>query len=213
MANSEPNAIGIKDTPDEHGGVIREITAVSLENDTVNPDNLLFGATAHNSSGEQIVGNLPGSEVKAIGIKDTLDEHGGIIREITAVSLETDTVQPDTLLTGVTAHDAEGNPIIGTMRPSGSQLILEHTLIGKLTRPQRIIGTITKPNSLTGTISRAPVKEVVYAGPYVVEPKFEDQTLETSQKFMTADVTVKEIAVSRTTNLSGGITVYIGGLE
>lgn len=49
-------AIGITDTPDPAGGTIREITAVSLENDTVAPDNLLAGKTAHDHTGAAITG-------------------------------------------------------------------------------------------------------------------------------------------------------------
>lgn len=51
-----------------------------------------------------------------------------------------------------------------------------------------------------------------YNGDYIVDPDFEEQTLHTKKKIMKEDVTVKPIAVSRTANLSGGITVYIGGI-
>ena len=51
------SAVGVTDTPDVHGGTIREITAVSLEHDTVAPGNLLQGVTAHDSTGQAITGN------------------------------------------------------------------------------------------------------------------------------------------------------------
>lgn len=50
-----------------------------------------------------------------------------------------------------------------------------------------------------------------YDGVYTVEPLFENQTLETSGKKMADDVTVNEIAVRVVQNLSGGMTVTIGG--
>ena len=50
------SAVGVTDTPDVHGGTIREITAVSLEHDTVAPGNLLQGVTAHDSTGQAITG-------------------------------------------------------------------------------------------------------------------------------------------------------------
>lgn len=50
-----------------------------------------------------------------------------------------------------------------------------------------------------------------YTGEYIVEPMFEAQTLETTGKRMLDDVTVNAIEVARTSNPSGGITVYIGG--
>lgn len=50
-----------------------------------------------------------------------------------------------------------------------------------------------------------------YEGRYIVRPIFEEQTLETRDKYMRDDVTVEAIEVSRTSNPSGGTTVYIGG--
>lgn len=54
------------------------------------------------------------SENMAIGVVDVEDEHGGIIREITAVSLANDTVSPETLARGIIAHDHTGAMIVGT---------------------------------------------------------------------------------------------------
>ena len=51
-----------------------------------------------------------------------------------------------------------------------------------------------------------------YDGDYVINPAFFEQTLETADKIMDADVTVNPIEVSRTSNPSGGKTVYIGGI-
>ena len=50
-----------------------------------------------------------------------------------------------------------------------------------------------------------------YEGPYSVDPLFQTTILETRRKFMTDNVRVHPIGVSRVTNLSGGKTVYIGG--
>lgn len=51
-----------------------------------------------------------------------------------------------------------------------------------------------------------------YEGPYTVDPDFEGQILDTNRKVMTDDVTVNAIEVQRVSNLSGGVTVYIGGI-
>ena len=51
-----------------------------------------------------------------------------------------------------------------------------------------------------------------YEGPYVIDPKFYNQYLETKNKIMVDDVTVNQIEVSRISNVHGGITVYIGGV-
>lgn len=54
------SVISVVDTLDSHGGTIRTITAVSLQGDTVAPENLLQGYTAHNSQGQAIVGTASG---------------------------------------------------------------------------------------------------------------------------------------------------------
>lgn len=87
----------------------------------------------------------------------------------------------------------------------------EH-IIGTIQSTNTIIGTLSQPVTIVGEISKSPVHDVEYLGPYIVDPIFETITLETNDKKMTDDVTVNPIAVSRTSNLSGGITVYIGGL-
>lgn len=48
-----------------------------------------------------------------------------------------------------------------------------------------------------------------YDGPYVVDPQLYDQTLETANKSMSGDVTVKEVSVQTIENPSGGYTLSI----
>ena len=56
------SAISVVDTQDSHGGTIRTITAVDLSEDTVTAAHLETGYTAHDSSGNPIVGTMsPGS--------------------------------------------------------------------------------------------------------------------------------------------------------
>ena len=49
-----------------------------------------------------------------------------------------------------------------------------------------------------------------YIGEYEVTPKVMEQTLETENKRMTEDLTVKKIPYFEVSNLTGGNTVYIG---
>lgn len=49
-----------------------------------------------------------------------------------------------------------------------------------------------------------------YTGEYIVTPDFVQQILDTKQKLMLDDVTVKKIPVSETHNPFGGITISIG---
>lgn len=56
IVSGSGSAIVIVDTPDSHGGIIKEITAVDLAGDTVNAASLLQGYTAHNAIGQPITG-------------------------------------------------------------------------------------------------------------------------------------------------------------
>lgn len=49
----------------------------------------------------------------------------------------------------------------------------------------------------------------VYSGDNIVTPTMEQQTLNTKNKILLDDVTIKKIPLYETTNLSGGTTVYI----
>ena len=52
-----------------------------------------------------------------------------------------------------------------------------------------------------------------YDGTYEVAPTFSRQTLNTYNKLMMDDLTVRPIEVSRTSNPQGGNTIFIGGTE
>ena len=52
-----------------------------------------------------------------------------------------------------------------------------------------------------------------FPGPYEVIPKTECQTLETEDKLMSRDMTVKAIPFYRTSNQSGGYTATIAMIE
>ena len=52
-----------------------------------------------------------------------------------------------------------------------------------------------------------------YDGTYEVTPTFSRQTLNTYNKLMTDDLTVRPIEVSRISNPQGGKTIFIGGTE
>lgn len=68
----------------------------------------------------ELIAQITSGAGSAITVTDTLDENGGTIRTITAVSLEGDTVSPGTLLQGYTAHNSLGEAIVGTMDPGSS---------------------------------------------------------------------------------------------
>ncbi|MBR1810796.1 MAG: hypothetical protein IJ766_03975 [Clostridia bacterium] len=76
---------------------------------------------------------------------------------------------------------------------------------------KHITASVSVSKRITATAYRA-TKDggAPYEGAYAIFPAFESQTLPTKGKSMTDDVTVEAIKISRTTNASGGKTVYIG---
>lgn len=62
----------------------------------------------------ELIASIQTGSGSAVTVTDTLDANGGIIRTISAVSLAGDTVNPSTLLSGTTAHNALGQSITGT---------------------------------------------------------------------------------------------------
>lgn len=79
-----------------------------------------------------------------------------------------------------------------------------------------MIGASTQLTGATVTVEALPVRVVDnlphYTGEYIVEPTLTEQTLPTADTIMDDDVTVRRIAVSYTTNYTGGNTVYIGAV-
>ena len=62
-----------------------------------------------------------GTRSLAWGIRDEVDANGGIIRHITGTNLANDTVSPEHLEIGYTAHDSEGNEIEGQLDPGNNR--------------------------------------------------------------------------------------------
>lgn len=72
---------------------------------------------------------------------------------------------------------------------------------------------ISPDESLTFDVSTPTYVETdIYTGQTEVNPDFVGVTLETSRKLLTDDIVVKPIQVESVSNLSGGRTVYIGGI-
>ena len=93
--------------------------------------------------------------------------------------------------------------IIDNQAKITGELSVENTLQGSLTGDTTLVGYLNVPTA---------VDAEVYKGLYVVDPSFDEQILETKHKMMKDNVTIEPIFVSKTTNLSGGNTVYIGGV-
>jgi len=90
-------------------------------------------------------------------------------------------------------------------------IIGEASLKGTLTAAGTISGEIsTEAMSLTGTLSTESKDIPSYTGEYEVTPKaYDDQVLETQNKLMNDNITVFKVPRYDTSNLGGGLTVFI----
>lgn len=73
-----------------------------------------------------------------------------------------------------------------------------------------LVGSVKPSTSLTGRVA-IPIGYDVFSGSYEVTPKTKSQTLETKNKLMQQDLTVKAIPYYEVSNHQGGMTVIIGG--
>lgn len=102
----------------------------------------------------------------------------------------------------------DGKPIELDLKLNEKPLDLNVELDGE---PIKIDAEIDdSPIELTIGVGFNDCSHEYYNGNYLVIPKFEDQVLDTDEKLMKDNVTVKEIPVARIHNPSGGYTVTIG---
>lgn len=82
-------------------------------------------------------------------------------------------------------------------------------LTGNIAPPVILFGKMKKKENLTASLSTASDHEM-YKGEYVVDAKAHSSViLPTKNKAMAEDVTVNKVRLAQTSNLSGGVTVYI----
>lgn len=92
-------------------------------------------------------------------------------------------------------------------------LATPHTILGRLGSMRRITGSLSETAVINGTIVIPTYVDVdLYSGDYDVSPDFTGKTLDTANKTLTDNITVKPIEVQTMSNSSGGLTVYIGGI-
>lgn len=87
----------------------------------------------------------------AVYVTDTIDpETGGIIRTINGADISNDTVTPQTLLSGVTAHMSNGTSIVGEYEGGGGQAILQSKTVSFTPSENAIQSTITADSGFDG---------------------------------------------------------------
>ena len=105
-----PSTITYIDEEDSHGGIIRHILAVDISKDTVTPDKLMKGITAHNRLGQPIVGIATGG--------DPYEGEYTVVPKTTDQILETEgkTMEDDVTVTAI--------PYYQTSNPQGGYTVI-----------------------------------------------------------------------------------------
>lgn len=181
-------------------------TLIDLTSDTITPDKLLSGYTAHDKSGATITGT------------NTFDS-----------DTSEDTVAVAEMLSGKTAH-ARGTQLTGTMPNNGavagaiSDVDQEYTVplgyhdgsgkvgIAATEKAKIIAGNIRQGVEILGVTGTMSGQEGVNAQAKTVTPATTSQTItpDTDYNYLT-QVTVNPIPYETTSNAAGGITVTIAG--
>lgn len=104
----------VTDTTDIHGGTIREITAVVLNNDTVTAASMLSGVTAHDSSGTAITGSIASKTSSDLTVSgDTVTAPAGYYASAASTAVSAGTAGTPTATKGaVNNHSVSVTPSV-----------------------------------------------------------------------------------------------------
>lgn len=146
----------------------------------------------------------------AVYIETIPDEHGGVIKNISGDDMSNDTVTPDVLLQGQTAHNRFGEPIVGTYIGGTTG----HCVCFDVEFEDDSTFEVCFKDECCFCIEFGELTEIstyeFYDGAYVITPLTTDQDLETELKVMRGDVTVLAVPYAEVDNVYGGVTVTIG---
>lgn len=87
---------------------------------------------------------------------------------------------------------------------------VQNRLVGKIVSDSNLTGAIQGNENIIGVVKILDNYDD-YRGPYKVTPKVRSQTIPTSDKHMTEDVTIEAIPYFEVSNVQNGFTVIIGG--
>ena len=101
-----------------NGGTAIDITAVDISDTTAVASDVANGKYFYNASGVKTAGTATISVGgDAVAVRTYADTNGGTVTEITSVDISSDTVDAAHLLSGYTAHAADGTAITGQYTP------------------------------------------------------------------------------------------------
>lgn len=96
--------------------------------------------------------------------------------------------------------------------PSNNILIDSLPKSGEVAHCCNLSGILMAENVLSGTLSLFKGNYEPYTGQYSISPDFEGITISTANKYLYNDISIEPIQVESVSNISGGRTVFIGGI-
>ena len=147
----------------------------------------------------------------AVVVTETLDAHGGTIKEITAVDLSNDTVDAAHLATGYTAHDCTGTAITGTYSGGGGTINNQNKTVTPTESQQQVtadsgytgLGTVTVNAISSSYVGTA----VPTQGATTYTPTTTNQTI-ASGTYLTGAQTISGDANLVAANIVSGVSIF-----
>lgn len=132
---------------------------IDISDTTAIASDVASGKYFYTAAGEKVQGTASGAA--AISVVDELDSHGGTIRHINGVSLQGDTVAADKMLSGITAHNASGTAVTGSIQSQAAQTIHPSSSDQTIASGKYLSGAQTIKGVLLTNLSAANIKKDV----------------------------------------------------
>ena len=128
------------------------------------------------------------------------------INGATVLDLTGDSVTPETLLQGATAHDASGAPITGTLDVPAS--VAQATPSISVSSSGLITASATQSAGIVATGTKSATKQLTTQGAKTVTPSTSNQTAVASGRYTTGAVTVKGDANLKAENIKKDVSIF-----
>ena len=134
-------------------------TLMDISDTTAVASDVASGKYFYTASGVKTAGTASGGGTAAISVVDTLDSHGGTIREITALDISDTTAVASDVASGKYFYTASGVKTAGTASGGGSPSVTQHTIYFEFTDGTDTTIPVYYDNALLATMITSYIPE------------------------------------------------------